>query len=89
MQFCLLQKENNFLETEINQKQKTIKKLLDINWLQSKDLYKVNNNSKADKKNIEVPQFQNPNPSRNVYDGNMKQSHTSGKPENNNLKKQI
>ena len=89
MQFCLLQEENNFLETEINQKQKTINKLLDINWLQSKDLYKVNNNSKADKKNVEILQFQNPNPSRNVYDGNMKQSHTSRKPENNNVKKQI
>ena len=37
LQFSLLQQENNFLKTEINQKQKTIDKLLDLNWLQSKD----------------------------------------------------
>ena len=36
LQFSLLQQENNFLKTEINQKQKTIDKLLDLNWLQSK-----------------------------------------------------
>ena len=31
-------------------------------------------------------QFQNPNPSLNVYDGNKKQSHSSGKPENDIIK---
>ena len=31
LQFSLLQQENNFLKTEINQKQKTIDKLLDLN----------------------------------------------------------
>ena len=33
----LLQQENKFLKTEINQIQKTIDKLLELNWLQSKD----------------------------------------------------
>ena len=37
LQFSLLQQENKFLKTEINQIQKTIDKLLDLNWLQSKD----------------------------------------------------
>ena len=56
LQFFLVQQENNFLKTEINQKQKTIDKLLDLNWLQSKDQYKVNDDNKTDKKNIEMPQ---------------------------------
>ena len=55
LQFFLLQPENNFLKTEINQKQKTIDKLLDLNWLQSKDQYKVNDDNKTDKNNIEMP----------------------------------
>ena len=42
LQFSLLQQEDNFLKTEINQKQKTIDKLLDLKWLQSKNQYKVN-----------------------------------------------
>ena len=50
LQFSLLQLENNFLKTEINQKQKAIDKLLDLNWLQSKDQYKVNDDDKTDKK---------------------------------------
>ena len=33
-----------------------------------------------------MPQFQNANPWRNVYDGNIKQSHTSKKSENDNIK---
>ena len=37
LQFSLLQQENNFSKTEINQKQKAIDKLLDLNWLQSRD----------------------------------------------------
>ena len=41
---------------------------------------------KTNKRNVEIPQFQNTNPSRNVYDGNKKQFHTSGKPENDNVK---
>ena len=34
LQLFLLQQENNFLKTEINQNQKAINKLLDLNWLQ-------------------------------------------------------
>ena len=45
LQFSPLQQENNFLKTELNQKQKTIDKLLDLNWLQSKDQYKVNDDN--------------------------------------------
>ena len=33
LQFSLLQQENNFLKTEINQRQKTIDELLDLSWL--------------------------------------------------------
>ena len=33
-----------------------------------------------------MPQFQNPNISMNVFDGNKKQSHRRGKPENDNIK---
>ena len=86
MQFSLLQQENNFLKTEINQKQKTIDKILDLNWLQLKDQYKVNDENKTDKKNVEMPQLHNGNPSGNVYDVNKKQSRSSGKPENDNIK---
>ena len=86
LQFSLLQQENNFLKTEINQKQKTIDKLLDLNWLQSKDQYKVDDDNKTDKKNVEMPQLHNGNPSVNVYDVNKTQSHNSGKPENDNIK---
>ena len=86
LQFFLLQQENNFLKTEINQKQKTIDKLLDLNWLQSKDQYKVNDDNKTDKNNIEMPQLHNGKPSVNVYDVNKKQSHSSGKPRNENIK---
>ena len=50
LQFSLLQQENNFLKTEINQKQKTIDKLLDLNWLQSEDQYKVNDDNKQIKR---------------------------------------
>ena len=57
LQFSLLQQENNFLKTEINQKQKTTDKLLDINWLQSKDQYKVNDDNKTDKKKVEMPYY--------------------------------
>ena len=57
MQFSLLQHENNFLKTEINQKQKAIDKLLDLSWLQSKDQYKVNDNNKIDKKMLKCHGF--------------------------------
>ena len=63
-----LQQENNFLKNEINQKQKTIDKLLDLNWLQSKDQYKVNDDNKTDKKNVEMPQLHNGKPSVKFYD---------------------
>ena len=86
LQFSLLQQENNFLKTEINQKQKTIDKLLDLNWLQSKGQYKVNDDNKTDKNKVEMPQLHNGNPSVNVYDVNKKLSHNSGKPENDNIK---
>ena len=62
LQFSLLQQENNFLKTEINQKQKTIDKLLDLNWLQSKDQYKVNEENKTGRKKVEIPQLHNGNP---------------------------
>ena len=52
LQFSLLQQENNFLKTEINEKQKTFDKLLDLNWLHSKDQHKVNDDNKTDKKNV-------------------------------------
>ena len=80
VKFSLLQQENNFLKTKINQKQKTIDKLLDLNWLQSKDQYKVNDDNKTDKKNAEMSQLHNGKPSVNVYDANKKQSHRSKKP---------
>ena len=32
-----------------------------------------------------MPQFQNANLSMNIYDGKKKQSHNSGKPENDNI----
>ena len=86
IQFSLLQYENTFLKTEINQKQKTIDKLLDLNWLQSKDQYKVNDDNKTDKKKVEMPQLHNGNSSVNVYNVNKKLSHNSGKPENDNIK---
>ena len=85
-QFFLLQQENSFLKTEINQKQKAIDKLLDLNWLQSKDQCKVNDDNKTDKKNVEMRQFQNANPSINVYNSNKKQTHSSENPENNDIK---
>ena len=72
LQFSLLQQENNFLKTEINLKQKTIDKLLDLSWLQSKEECKVNDDNKTDKKNIEMPQLHNRKPSVNVYDVNKK-----------------
>ena len=56
LQLSLLQQENNFLKTGINKKEKTIDKLLDLNWLQSKDQYKVNDDNKTDKRNVEMPQ---------------------------------
>ena len=80
VKFSLLQQQNNFLKTKINQKQKTIDKLLDLNWLQSKDQYKVNDDNKTDKKNAEMSQLHNGKPSVNVYDANKKQSHISKKP---------
>ena len=86
LQFSLLQQENNFLKTEINQKQKTINKLLDLNWLQSKGQCKVNDDNKTDKKKVKMPQLHNGNPSVNVYDVNKKLSHNSRKPENDNIK---
>ena len=86
LQFSLLQQENKFLKTEINQKQKTIDKFLHLNWLQSKDQYKVNDDNKTDKKKVEMPQLHNGNPSVNVYHVNKKLSHYSGKPENDNIK---
>ena len=86
LQFSLLLQENNFLKTEINQKQKTTDKLLDLNWLQSKDQCKVNDDIKTEKKNIEMPQLHNGKPSVNVYGDNKKQSHGSGKPKNDNIK---
>ena len=70
LQFSLLQQENNFLKTEINQKQKAIDKLLDLNWLQSKDQCKANDDNQTDKKNIEMPQLHNGKSSVNVYDVN-------------------
>ena len=70
LQFSILRQENNFWKTEINQKQKTIDKLLDLNWLQSKDQYKVNDDNKTDKRNIELPQLHNGKHSVNVYDVN-------------------
>ena len=80
LEFSLLQQENNFLKTEINQNKKTIDKLLDLSWLQSKDQYKANHDNKTDKKNIEMPQLYNGKSSVNVFDVNKKQSHSSGKP---------
>ena len=89
LQYSLLQQENNWLKTEINQKQKTIDKLLDLNWLQSKDQYKVNFDNKTDKKNVEMPQLHNRNLSSNVYDVNKKQSHNSGNPKTIILKSNL
>ena len=86
LQFFLLQQGRNFLKTEINQKQKPIDKLLDLNWLRSKDQCKVNDGNKAVKKNVEMPQVHYGNPLVNAYDVNMKQSHSSGNPENANIK---
>ena len=86
LQFSLLQHENNFLKREINQKQKTIDKLLDLNWIQSKDQYKVNDDNKTDRQKVEILQLHNGNPSVNVYDVNKKQSHNSGKPKSDNIK---
>ena len=86
LQFFLLQQGRNFLKTEINQKQKPIDKLLDLNWLRSKDQCKVNDGNKTVKKNVEIPQLHYGNPLVNVYDVNMKQSHSSGNPENANIK---
>ena len=86
LQFSLLRRENNFLKTVINQKQKTIDKLLYSNWLQSKDQYKVHDDNKADKKNVEMPQLHDWKPSVNVYDVNKNQSHNSGKSESDNIK---
>ena len=86
MKFSLLQQENNFLKTEINQKQKTIDKLLDLNWLQSKGQCKVNDDNKTDKKKVEMSRLHNGNPAVNVYDVNKKLSHNSRKPENDNIK---
>ena len=86
LQFFLLQQENNFLKTEINQKQKAINKLLDLNWLQSKDQCKVNDDNKTDKKNVEMQQFQNANPSINVYNSNKKETHSSENPESDDIK---
>ena len=54
--------------------------------MQSNDQYKVNVDNKTDKKNVEMPQLHNGNPSVNAYDVNKKQSHNSGKPENDNIK---
>ena len=71
---------------QVNQKQKGIDKFLDRNWLQSKDQYKVNDNNKTDKGNVEIPQLHNGNPSVNVYGVNKKQIHSSRKPKNQNIK---
>ena len=38
------------------------------------------------KKNVEMPQLHNGNPSGNVCDVNKKQSRSSGKPEKDNIK---
>ena len=56
------------------------------NWLQSKDQYKVHDDNKADKKNVEMPQLHDWKPSVNVYDVNKNQSHNSGKSESDNIK---
>ena len=48
--------------------------------------YKVNDNNKTDKKNIELPQLHNGKVSVIIYDVNKKQSHSSGKPKNDNIK---
>ena len=70
----------------VNQKQKGIDRFLDSNWLQSKDQYKVNDDNKTDKGNVEIPQLHNGNPSVNVYGVNKKQIHSSRKPKNQNIK---
>ena len=54
--------------------------------MQSKDQYNLNDDNKTDKKNVERPQLHNGNPSMNVYDVHKKQIHSSGKPENDNIK---
>ena len=48
--------------------------------------YKVNDNNKTGKKNIELPQLHNGKVSVIIYDVNKKQSHSSGKPKNDNIK---
>ena len=85
LRISLLQQENSFLKTEMNQKQKTIDKLLDLNYFHSKDKYKVNDGNKSDKRNDEIVQHQRANPSSSI-DDNIRQNHISGKPENNNNK---
>ena len=42
--------------------------------------------NKTDKKNVEMSQLHNGKPSINVYDFNKKQSHSSGKAKNDNIK---
>ena len=42
--------------------------------------------NKTDKKNVEMSQLHNGKPSINVYDFNKKQSHSSGKARNDNIK---
>ena len=85
LRFSLLQQENNFLKTEITQKQKTIDKLLDLNYLHSNGKYIVNDSNKLHKRNDEITQHQKVNPSSSV-DNNNRQNHSSGKPENDQNK---
>ena len=85
LQFSLLQQENSFLKTEITQKQKTIHKLLDLNYLHSNGKYIVNDSNKLHKRNDEITQHQKVNPSSSV-DNNNRQNHASGKPENDQNK---
>ena len=63
LELSLLQQENNFLKTEINQKQKTIDKLLVLNWLHNGNppvnVYDVNkklshNSEKPKSDNIKI-----------------------------------
>ena len=48
--------------------------------------YKANDDNKTDKNNIELPQLHNGKASVIIYDVNKKESHSSGKPKNDNIK---
>ena len=70
--FLFSSKSSKLFKNRNKSKAKKNYKLLDLNWLQSKDQYKVNDGNKTDKKNVEMPQLHNGNPSVNVYDVNKK-----------------